>query len=195
MGTEETDNSDLIAQNCWLVREQEVKDEDDSTLSDNCWLVKDPEDQNVDNKEQSEKDCLLAVNTEDKEIGASTLVENCWLVTEQDDEEVESSLLAEDVWIAATSEHGDVTLTDTDCWLPKVEVKDETISSVEDSVDPSPNGSLMRGWKDIPEEEVTVPEEEAKEDDEASIVTLDPTEEYDDFSDMQLELSQWISSV
>merc|ERR1712226_979759 len=103
-------------------------------------------------------------------------VENCWLVTEQDDEEVESSLLAEDVWIAATSEHGDVTLTDTDCWLPKVEVKDETISSVEDSVDPSPNGSLMRGWKDIPEEEVTVPEEEAKEDDEASIVTLDPTE-------------------
>jgi len=53
----------------------------------------------------------------------------------------------------------------------------------------------MSMWREADPEEQSWDAVNETAESEASIVTLDPTEDFDDFSDMQLELSQWISNV
>ena len=55
--------------------------------------------------------------------------------------------------------------------------------------------TFMSMWREADPEEQSWDAVNETAESEASIVTLDPTEDFDDFSDMQLELSQWISNV
>merc|ERR1712240_836210 len=184
-------------------RDEEVKDNNDSIPTENCWLFKCTEDEDF--------------VTENKDVDIEKSVESCWLLKYPDNKETDSSL-ADDTDVA--KEDNDTTPTEFNIWLsnseevettfheesnetiklkasiPEVEAKMEVeVPTREEITKIKEKMTLMSLWREADPEEQSWDAVDDTAESEASIVTLDPTEQFDDFSDMQLELSQWISNV
>merc|ERR1712126_7698 len=211
------DNNDLIpTENCWLfkyIEDEDVvtenKDVDIENSMERCWLIPKQEDNEVTQE--------LSVDNDEEDTSMSGSDTNCWLLKYPDNKETDSSL-AEDTDVP--KEDNDTTPTEFSIWLsnseevettfheesnetiklkasiPEVEAKMEVeVPTREEITKIKEKMTLMSLWREADPEEQSWDAVDDTAESEASIVTLDPTEEFDDFSDMQLELSQWISNV
>jgi len=143
----------------------------------NSWLVRSRQ---VNNSALINNNCWLLYKEEENKTGFS-VEENVY----QKNEQLRKSLLS--AWAGVEKEEE----------VPSL--KKEEVTTKEEEVRIRLRMSLMNLWKEEePEEDQSWDDVDDTAESEASIVTLDtlssdPIEEYDDFSDMQIELSQWIS--
>jgi len=203
-------------ENCWLFKYPEddnvvteKKDVEIENLVENCWLIP-----KQDGNQVTEK---LSVDDNEENTSMSGSEKNRWLLTNQDNKETDSSLV-EDTDIS--KENTDTTPTEFNIWLsksdevetnfhdednetvkleviiPELEAKIEDVVPTREEITMiKEKMTLMSMWREADPEEQSWDAVNETAESEASIVTLDPTEDFDDFSDMQLELSQWISNV
>jgi len=211
---EEEVKEEVPTENCWLFKypkdENVTKHKDDiDNLVENCWLVPKQGDNEVTEE--------LSVDNDEDDTSISASETNCWLLTYQDTKETDNSL-AEDTDIA--KENNETNPTESNIWLykneeveptfhdegnetveleaiiPEVEPKaDVEVPTIEEITMIKEKMTFMSMWRKADPEEQSWDAVDDTAESEASIVTLDPSEDYDDFSDMQLELSQWISSL
>merc|ERR1719370_1699593 len=203
-------------ENCWLFKYPEDgnvvtenRDVKIENLVENCWLIP--------KKDDNEVTQQLSVDNDEEDTSMSGSENNCWLLTYQDNKETDSSLV-EDTDIS--QENTDTSPTEFNIWLfksedvetnfhdednetvkleviiPELEAKiDDVVPTREEISMIKEKMTLMSMWREADPEEQSWDAVNETAESEASIVTLDPTEDFDDFSDMQLELSQWISNV
>jgi len=171
---------------CWILQVTEVKDIGHSSFENDCIVEKQQRNENgqEDNnlgKADMADNLWLAKNPDDNSLFCNM---DDWLARDELDKDNDGSILEDkNQWLNTEQDNKDMNPTDTNCWFA------ENKGNVESCTNEQKNEVI------VPEKSDDVPTHGKEEDDTASIVTLDPTEEFDDFSDMQLELSQWISNV
>jgi len=171
---------------CWILQVTEVKDIAHSSFENEKEQRHEngQEDNNVAKADMADN-LWLTKNTDERNIDNSLFcIKDDWLAGDALDKDNDGSVLEDkDQWLNTEQDNKDMNPTGTNCWLA------ENTENVESFTNEYNNEVI------VPEKSDGVPTHGKEEDDTASIVTLDPTEEFDDFSDMQLELSQWISNV
>jgi len=175
---------------CWILQVTEVRDIGHSSFENDCIVEKEQrnksgqEDTNVAKAELADN-LWLAKNTDERNIDNSLFCnKDDWLARDELDKDNDASILEDkNQWLNTEQDNKDMNPTDANCWLADNKENEETFTNE------------LKNEVIVPEKSDDVPTHGKEEDDTASIVTLDPTEEFDDFSDMQLELSQWITNV
>merc|ERR1719309_1421147 len=175
-----------------------MKDIEIENLVENCWLIPKQDDNEVTQE--------LSIDNNEEDTSMSGSEKNCWLLTYQDNEETECSLV-EDTDIS--KENTDTTPNEFNIWLykseevetnlhdednetvkleviiPEVEAKiDDVVPTREEITMIKEKMTLMSKWREADPEEQSWDAVNETAESEASIVTLDPTEDFDDFSDM-----------